>query len=317
MKYGCSLMVLAPLVLTIVGPSSMVGQEQLVPRAYLITPSNGNAVIVGWSFFDGGIDLNGTIPITGATGVYNIGAFSYYHSFGFFGRSANFSASLPYAVGTFSGNAFGKNQSIYRSGLVDFTARLSVNLIGGPAMKAEDFVKWRQKTILGASVKFIAPTGQYDPRKLVNWGINRWAVKPEIGYSHRLANWIFDGYAGAWFYTENPAFYNLPVPSPQTQRPIGSLEGHVSYDLTKVLGSRGWVSLDGNFWWGGITALSGISNLASKQVGSRVGVTFSLPFTNHQSVKMSYSDGTYIRFGGNYQSVSVAWQYSWLGWKFK
>jgi hypothetical protein len=32
------------------------------------------------------------------------------------------------------------------------------------------------------------------------------------------------------------------------------------------------------------------------------------------SLKISYSDGTYIRFGGNYQVVQVAWQYSWLGW---
>jgi len=30
-------------------------------------------------------------------------------------------------------------------------------------------------------------------------------------------------------------------------------------------------------------------------------------------VKVSYSDGTYIRFGGNYQNVSAAWQYYWMG----
>ena len=35
--------------------------------------------------------------------------------------------------------------------------------------------------------------------------------------------------------------------------------------------------------------------------------------TKHQSLKFSYSDGTYIRYGGNYQNVSAAWQYSWLG----
>jgi hypothetical protein len=33
----------------------------------------------------------------------------------------------------------------------------------------------------------------------------------------------------------------------------------------------------------------------------------------HQSVKVSYSRGTYVRFGGNYQNVTVAWQYFWLG----
>src|SRR5215472_4323936 len=30
-----------------------------------------------------------------------------------------------------------------------------------------------------------------------------------------------------------------------------------------------------------------------------------------------YSAGTFSRFGGNYQNVSVAWQYSWLGWPKK
>jgi hypothetical protein len=28
---------------------------------------------------------------------------------------------------------------------------------------------------------------------------------------------------------------------------------------------------------------------------------------------MSYNRGTYIRFGGNFHNLSVAWQYSWLG----
>jgi hypothetical protein len=31
------------------------------------------------------------------------------------------------------------------------------------------------------------------------------------------------------------------------------------------------------------------------------------------SLKISYSGGTYVRFGGNYQNVSFAWQYSWIG----
>ena len=31
----------------------------------------------------------------------------------------------------------------------------------------------------------LAPTGQYDPTKLINWGTNRWSFKPEFGYSQR------------------------------------------------------------------------------------------------------------------------------------
>ena len=119
--------------------------------------------------------------------------FSYYHSFSFFGRSANVVASLPYALGSFQGTALGAEQHLYRSGLLDSVYRFSVNLKGGPAMSVQKFMKWHQKMLLGASLKVIAPTGQYDPTKLINWGANRWGFKPEFGYSQRWAKWVLDG----------------------------------------------------------------------------------------------------------------------------
>ena len=131
--------------------------QDLAPRAYLITPIHANAVTVTESFYDGGLNFNGTIPITGATGKYNVPVLSYYHSLNFFGRSANITASLPYAVGTFKGDVLGTNQSIYRSGLLDFSCRFSVNLFGGPALSPREFAKWKQKVVLGASLKVIAP----------------------------------------------------------------------------------------------------------------------------------------------------------------
>jgi hypothetical protein len=176
-------------------------------------------------------------------------------------------------------------------------------------MPVQEFARWKQKTLLGASLRVIAPSGQYDGTKLINWSINRWAFKPELGYSRRLGNWLLDGYGGVWLYATNSAAFAGPAPQPQTQQPIGSLEGHISYDF----GQRTWVSFDGNFWWGGVTSLSGVTNLASKQVGSRLGGTGSLRLSRHHSVKISYSNGTYVRFGGNYQNLSVGWQYSWLG----
>src|SRR5215470_2714756 len=51
-------------------------------------PLHANAVTLTWSFYDGGLNFNGAIPITGATGTYNVPVFSYYHSLNFFGRSA-------------------------------------------------------------------------------------------------------------------------------------------------------------------------------------------------------------------------------------
>jgi hypothetical protein len=294
--------------------------QDLAPRAYIISPVHSNAVTLTWSFYDGGLNFNGTVPITGATGTYSVPILTYYHSLNFFGRSANITASLPYAVGTFSGNVLGQGRSTYRSGLLDFSARFSVNLLGGPAMQPQQFAKWKQKKILGASLKIVAPTGQYDPTKLINWSINRWAFKPELGYSQRWGNWVLDGYGGVWFYTTNPESFYIPKPAPQTESPVGSLEGHFSYDFRKSRGEhklRGWASLDGNFWWGGITALSGIRNLETKQTSSRIGGTLALLFGQHQAIKIAYNDGTYNRFGGNYQNLQVAWQYTWIGKKIR
>lgn len=291
-------------------PIAVIHAQTLAPRAYVITPLHGNAITVSWSYFDGGLNFNGAIPITGATGTYSVPAISYYHSFGLFGRSANVTGLLPYGVGTFQGSVLGTQRQAYRSGLLDLTLRFSINLKGGPAMAAPQFVKWKQKTLLGVSLTVVAPTGQYNPNHLINWGINRWAFKPELGYSRRFGNWVLDGYGGVWFYTTNDAFYSLPNPQPQTQSPIGSFEGHLSHDFNKL---HCWASLDGNFWFGGTTSLGGIANTVTRQISSRVGGTFSFPLKKHQTIKVSYSDGAYVRFGGNYQSVSVAWQYSWIG----
>jgi len=289
----------------------LASAQSLAPRAYVITPVSGNAVTLSWSYFDGGLNFNGAIPVAGATGTYHVPVLSYYHSFSLFGRSANITGFLPYGVGTFEGSLLGSQQQIYRSGLLDVAFRFSINLKGGPAMSAPEFLKWKQKALLGASLIVVAPTGQYDPTHLINWGINRWAFKPELGYSRRWGNWVLDGYGGVWFYTTNGAFYSVPTPQSQTEKPIGSFEGHLSYDFR---GLHSWASLDGNCWFGGTTSLNGISNPDTRQASSRIGGTFSFPLKNHQSIKVSYSNGTYVRFGGNYQSVSVAWQYSWIGW---
>ena len=287
------------------------GQAQdLAPRAYIITPVHANAVTLTWAFYDGGLNFNGVVPVAGATGTYNVPSFAYTHSFGFFGRSANISVGLPYGVGDFQGHVMGTQQQVYRSGLLDLGVRLSVNLVGGPAMEPQQYAKWKQKVLLGASVKVIAPTGQYDPTKLINWGINRWAFRPELGYSQRWGHWVLDGYAAVWFFTTNDAFFDLPRPQPQSQVPIGSFEGHLSYSFKNPMK---WASLDGNFWFGGTNTLYGIANPETRQTASRMGGTFALPITHYQTLKFSYSGGTYVRFGGNYNNVSVAWQYSWLG----
>jgi hypothetical protein len=281
--------------------------QNLVPRAYAITPVDSNVFIVNYSHLDGGLQFNGAVPITGATADVNVPLLSYYHSFDLLGRSANFNIAQPYGFGEFKGTVADVPKSAERNGFLDATARLSVNLFGGPAMDPAEMAKWRQTVLLGASLEISAPTGQYNPTKLVNWGNNRWGFKPEIGYSERFGHWVLDAYAGVWFFTENPEYY--PGARTLGEATVGAVEAHLSYDFRPGV----WVSLDGNYWWGGVTSLNGVANLSTDQKNSRVGVTAAVRITRHQSIKLSFSEGAYISYGGNYRNITLAWQYAWHG----
>ncbi len=287
--------------------------QDLAPRAYIITPVHSNAVTLSYAFFSGDLLLDGALPIENATAKVSVSVFSYAHSFRVLGRSASFAVSLPYGIGNFHGTVAGAETNAYRSGMLDSSYRLSVNLIGGPAMDLEEFRKWQQKTLLGISFKIVAPTGQYDPTKLINYGTNRWAFKPEVGLSQRWGHWVADTYGAVWFFTTNHDFFSQNQFSPgtntQKQNSTFAFEGHLSYDVKPRL----WASLDGNFWVGGQTSINGIQNPNTLQRNSRVGTTVSLPVSRHQSFKFSYNRGAYVIYGGNYQNISAGWQYSWLG----
>jgi hypothetical protein len=301
--------------LLVAGGAPALHAQDLAPRAYVITPLGSNAITAAYTYNTGELLFEGTVPIEDATGKLSVPMLTYYRSFGLFGRSANVLAALPYGVGTFEGRVFEQERSVYRSGLFDSVVRVSVNFVGGEAMSLAQMRerKWRQKTLLGVSLKVVAPTGQYDPTKLINLGSNRWTFKPELGLARAWGHWELDAYGSVFLFTENPEFFsNNPDlntgTQAQTQDPIGAVELHFSYDVRPRL----WVSLDGNFWYGGKTSLNGVENPKTLQKNSRVGLTASVPITRHQSLKVSYAQGAYIRFGGDYKIFSAAWQYAWI-----
>src|SRR6201982_235089 len=298
----------------VVGLVSLLGHAQdLAPRAYLITPKHSNALTLSYAYFSGDLLLDGSLPIAGATARVSVSVFSYTHFLNLLGRSANFSASLPYGIGNFHGTVVGAETNAYRSGTLDSSYRLSVNLKGGPAMDLKEFRGGQQKTLLGVSLKVVAPTGQYDPTKLINYGANRWAFKPGFCLSHPSGHWIIDAYGAGWFFTMNHDFFSRNQFSPgtntQKQSPTFAFEGHLSYDVKPRL----WASFDGNFWVGGRSTLNGVENPRTLQQNSRICGTLSTPVSKRQSLKFSYNRGAYIRYSGNLNNLAVGWQYSWFG----
>src|SRR5215469_5524237 len=130
-------------------PTAMLGTrvalaQELNPRAYVITPVGTNAITLGYSHVEGDPDLSGAAPITDAHGSVDAAALGLYRSLDLFGRSANIALAIPYAVGSFSGTAADVPKHATRSGFLDSSLRLAVNLIGGPAVEPKEFGKWHQ-----------------------------------------------------------------------------------------------------------------------------------------------------------------------------
>ena len=232
--------------------STLCRAQGLAPRAYLITPTGSNAITLTYGFSAGDVAFDSEIPITDARAQISVPVLSYYHGFGVLGHSASITVWLPYGIGNFSGEVVGTHQSVYRSGRTDSSYRFSVNLVGGPAMPINEFISWRQKTVVGASLTAVAPTGHTTPparstRVQIAGPLNR-----EIGLSQRWKRWILDAYGAVWFFTANRHYFTGDLV--ETQLPIGVVEMHLSYDVRPRL----WFSVDGNFWYGGTTNLNGV-----------------------------------------------------------
>jgi hypothetical protein len=280
--------------------------QDLAPRAYLITPVSSSAITLADSYSTGSVFTDPSVAIEDALARFHTQTISYYYSFDLLGRSANITALVPYALGTVRASIVDQDRKAYRSGLADSRIRFSMNIKGGPAMTADAFSSWREKGLIGVSFTAILPTGQYDSGRLVNIGNNRFAFKPEIGLSRRWNRLALEGYGSAWFFASNYTWF--PGTSRRTQEPIGAGEAHLTYYVSR----RMWASLDGNFWWGGRSTVNGQRN-ADIERNSRTGFTVAIPVSRRDSIKFSYATGTYVTIGGAYTTLSVAWQYSWIG----
>jgi outer membrane putative beta-barrel porin/alpha-amylase len=281
----------------------VASSQELEPRAYSASPVGLNFVVVGSAWLTGSVLLDPDLPISDVQADVKSLTVGGGHTFNLFGDLGLVTAVLPYALANATGSVFEQQQEARRSGLGNSLFRMSVNLKGNPAMSPAAFAAAPRRTIVGASVAVIAPTGQYDKSKLINLGTNRWAVKPEIGVSFVKGGWEGDAYGGAWFFTANRRFF--PGESTRTADPMLTIQGHGSYQFRP----RFWVAVNSTWYRGGSTRVDG-GEPSPVLDNSRAGVTVSVPVARY-SVKVAYSSGVTTRAGGDFKAVTLAWQLSW------
>lgn len=280
--------------------------QQLEPRAYINLPVGTNFLIAGYSYSSGGLATDPAVPLTNAQLDIHTPYMAYARAFDAWGKSAKFDVALGGGCldGTAEVNGVPASRDV--CGLVDPTARVSVNFYGAPALEAKDFAAYRQDLIVGASLQVQAPLGQYDPSRLVNLGSNRWSLRPEIGVSKVLdRRLLVEGVFSATFYTTNDDFFGGQR---REQDPVLATQLHLIY----LLRTGAWIAFDANYYSGGRTTVNGVQQ--NDELGSsRLGLTFSYPWDRQHSIKLYVSDGVSVRFGEDFTIVGLAWQYRWIG----
>ena len=303
MNYKVQVLIFIVIILSF---TKTVSAQDLDPRAYARVPVDATVLIAGFNYTYGSVVLDPTLPIKDLEAKVQLPMLGVARTFSLFGLTSQAYIVLPYSWAQASGKVLGEDSSITRNGFGDTRFRVSVLFLGAPAATVEEFAKTSPQTVLGASLTVTAPTGQFFSDKLINLGTNRWSFKPEIGLSYMLSKqWFIDVYAGVWLFTNNDSFY--PGTSIRSQNPLLTFQTHVSYNFNPLM----WAAIDFTYYTGGQSSVNDVYN-DDRQNNSRVGATFNFPIGKQSAIKLAYSTGAVIRIGGNFTTISIAWQTAFL-----
>jgi len=281
--------------------AASVQAQELTPRAYWPAPKGTKLAVLGYSYSWGDVITDPSLPIFGVDSKLSRAQLAYLQTVSLAGRSANFLFELPYTWGSTVGEINGAPQRRELSGIGDVAVTLSVNFMGAPSMTPADFQNLRRNPhqILGASLKVLAPTGDYEQDRVLNVGGNRWAYRAELGYMIPLRpKWLLELEGSVWFFGDNDDFLGTT----REQDSIVSAELH----LVRRIRPGFWMALNLNYFYGGESTIDGVP-LGDLQRNSRIGLDVLYSFRPPHAFKFGYSTGFVTESGDDYNSVLLAY----------
>ncbi len=274
------------------------------PRVYTNSPVDTNQVELLYAYARSNTSIDSSLIVGGAKFNLNSGIISYTRYFGLLHHLAWVEPSVP--VAGLSGSIIGTNISGSVTGTGDSSYQFGVLLKGGPALSVSEFANYKPTTSIGVSFTFTAPTGKYDPDKLLNLGTARWSFKPEVGFSHpfgREQKWEIDAYANSYFFTENTEYHGVEI---LRQQPLPGFEGHLSYSFNNVVTA----SVDTRFAFRGDTSVDGADQYSAQRVlliGSEVNVSMN----PHSTLVFVFAKAAVHQNGPNVGGFAVRYDYTW------
>jgi hypothetical protein len=287
----------------LIAVASVAHAQDIEPRAYSNAPVGVNFLMVDFGYTRGGLSFDPSLPVNNVSLQTKSGLLTYTRALNLWGKSGKIDVLIPYTFLSGSADFAGAPLERVVNGFGDPWFRASINFYGAPALTLKEFQNYKQKLIIGASLRVSAPVGQYDETRVVNLGANRWSLRPEVGISKAVRAWTLEFTAGATLYSANKDFFHGIT---RLQDPIYSSEGHAIYNFRRGL----WASFDGSYFAGGRSTLDGVRS-DNLQQNWRAGVTFALPIDAHNALRLYASRGVSARTGDNFDLIGIAWQYRW------
>jgi hypothetical protein len=275
------------MVLLLVSVSSTLSAIDDGPRMYWNAPVGTNILqTYYWTVQGNSVSPDTTQANSNFETDINLGVLGYNRIFDLGGRSTILSAIVT--AGDITGSVSKLGNSAVRSsrGLGDLYLQSVVNIFGAPALSAEEYANYKQKTILSLLVGVTAPTGDYESDRVLNMGTNRWNMRLGLPFVQTLSSeWIFGEIStleilpSVWFYGDNDNSFGSKL----SQDPLYTLEAHFTRNITPL----SFVSLDYFVQRVGDSYTDGIQT-GTSHVSDSLGFTLSYLLNRHIQMQLRY-----------------------------
>jgi hypothetical protein len=163
------------------------------------------------------------------------------------------------------------------------------------------------QTVIAVTPSYVSiPVGQYDAKRPVNLGMNRWGFKPQLAISQQLPGYLVaEVVASVQLYTKNDDIDGKGTDA--TYDPTLGLEAHLSGNLNEsiIIGVSNYYSVGGREHVMG-TALAG-----TKVSTDTVRVTFGAFVSKHDLLYVQYSEDVSVNDGFVNNLLGLRYTHLW------
>jgi hypothetical protein len=261
-----------------------VSGQDLEPRRWTHLPVDMNVFGIALTQGEGDVAFDPVLKLKDVTVETRLQIASFVRTFDLLGKSARVDVLVPYRQSRWEGKLDGTSAHVRRTGFGDPRLRMSVNLVGAPPLKGQEYKRYREarptNTVMGAALALTLPLGEYESDKLLNPSQNRYVIRPQVGVLHTRGPWSYELTGSVFFFTDNKKFFDGNT---REQEPLYALQAHV----VRSFPSGWWTSVGTGYGWGGRSTVDG-EDKNDRKGDWLSGVSFGFPIAKDQSVKFGY-----------------------------